>query len=582
MAFDIFPDPNTAAILGKKPFAPVALARGETMRAFVKLPQRVGPDPPQPGVNTTFVRFALWHRPTRPNLTPSVELAASDPALGGPSARLVDPAVSYSIGTGVQIYDGTNPTSAAIAYFSPPAVDNIHLLKVVIEIPHTRLWIRLTNNNAVACGHVWVVADNDEETKQAWLNVRTPYDLGAQVPVEVDAYIGQAAALNAEPLVVSNHGSGPLTIASCDPPLPAPYILRGVPLTVAANSMSTGDVTIGLDKPAAAGAIAPANYRFLTRDKPDPGPFGELHNDSIALSARVGFNNVWTERKPMITARHSLGVATDSLGNIYAIGGFGSSTVSNKVERYDPAADQWFSAGEMPTGRLAFGIATAVNGLIYVIGGESAPVALQVNEAFDPISGEWRTLAPMPIPRAEFGLVAGRDGLLYAVGGRDAHYRVLDVVEAYDPVRDSWVRRQPLLSARWGPGVAVANDGKIYAVGGITQSAELTDTLEAFDPVGEVWTYKTPMLTKRSGLAFIGARNGRLYAVGGMMPGDGGDSLRLEEYDPSSDTWLARVDVGVARDRLGLAVALTGRLYAIGGYDAHKVGPVATVQEFTP
>ena len=76
MAFDVFPDPNTAATLGKPPFKPISLAAGETMRAFVKLPQHVGPDPTQPGVRATFVRIALWRKPPAPALTPGVEIVA--------------------------------------------------------------------------------------------------------------------------------------------------------------------------------------------------------------------------------------------------------------------------------------------------------------------------------------------------------------------------------------------------------------------------------------------------------------------------------------------------------------------------
>ena len=138
MAFDVFPDPNTAATLGKPPFKPVRGGRDHARVCETAAARRAGPDAARRARDVRAHR-AVANQPTRPNLTPSVELAASDPALGGPSARLVDPAVSYSIKINIQILRRNEPDQRGDSYFSPPAVDNIHLLKVVIEIPHTRL-----------------------------------------------------------------------------------------------------------------------------------------------------------------------------------------------------------------------------------------------------------------------------------------------------------------------------------------------------------------------------------------------------------------------------------------------------------
>lgn len=580
MAFDVFPDPNTAATLGKPPFKPISLAAGETMRAFVKLPQHVGPDPTQPGVRATFVRIALWRKPPAPALTPGVEIVAMDPTSSGFSPRVVDPAVSYSIATGVQLFDSVNSTSAAIAYFAPPAANNVHLLKAVIEITNTSLWLRLSNPNEVSCYFVWVVADNDEDAKQPWLNVRTPYDAGAAVGVEIDAYIGQAAALNAELLVIENFGSGPLTLASIDPPVPKPYVMRGAPLTVAANSLSQGEVTIGFDRPTAAGSVAAVPYRFLTRDKPDLGPFGDAHNDSILLSAQIGYNNLWTRKKPMITGRAFLAVATDVVGDIFAIGGFEmvSHNTSKKVERYNPASDQWFGSTDLPTARLALGAALGRNGWIYAIGGATTSGVTGVNEAFDPASRSWRTLAPMPTPRHDLGVAAGTDGFIYAVGGRGADGRALDLVEAYDLQADAWTTRQPLQTPRVLVGVAAGTDGLIYAAGGLNTPASpvALASLEAFDPTTAAWRYRASMPTGRFGVGFSSGRNGKLYAVGGGN--QSGSSDRMEEYDPATNVWSVRANIEVARQDLGLAPISDGRLFAIGGSDPTG----AVVEEFTP
>jgi N-acetylneuraminic acid mutarotase len=134
--------------------------------------------------------------------------------------------------------------------------------------------------------------------------------------------------------------------------------------------------------------------------------------------------NTWRERAPMPTGRnHFLAAAVD--GMIYAVNGrLGSSfvtmsDVTDLVEAYDPAADQWTYKGRSPT-RRGDVAGDAYNGRIYVTGGEyeepRGKVTFWAFEAYDPKTNAWQALPHMQIAR--HGFVANFiDGDFHVAGG---------------------------------------------------------------------------------------------------------------------------------------------------------------------
>src|SRR5262245_49050647 len=127
--FNIYPDAATAALLGKPANAPITLMATEAMRSFVPLASHVGPDPGLGSVPTTFTRISVSSPPAL-TVHPKIELLAHDPNRpdGSPPPPL-DPNTAVSVGTGVTLFDDVNGTGAALAYFSPPFLDNVYLLK---------------------------------------------------------------------------------------------------------------------------------------------------------------------------------------------------------------------------------------------------------------------------------------------------------------------------------------------------------------------------------------------------------------------------------------------------------------------
>jgi N-acetylneuraminic acid mutarotase len=102
-------------------------------------------------------------------------------------------------------------------------------------------------------------------------------------------------------------------------------------------------------------------------------------DNSGALATVEQYNpatNTWTTKAPMPTARSGLGLASANNGKLYAVGGLsGLNSVVGPVlaivEEYDPATDTWATRAPMLTPRHSLGLAAAGNGKLYAVGGAS-------------------------------------------------------------------------------------------------------------------------------------------------------------------------------------------------------------------
>jgi hypothetical protein len=283
MASMIYPDAATAAMLGIPAAAPLLLRSNAAMGAFAPLAPLVGPDPDLGNVPTTFIRVALSGAPVPSNRHPRIELLAHHPeAPNGSPAPALDPNTATTIAAAVPLFDDVNPTGAALAYFAPPFVDNVYLLKVVIQIEATRLWIRIANTTGMDRNVVWVVADNEADTRQPWIHATHRNAVPAHI--QFDAVAGQTLA---QPIEITNRGTGAFTAKGVTPPLTAPYTISGLPVTIGPNPSPSASVQVAFNAPSTAGEMPPAAFAFVTADKPDPGPFGAGHNNQFILSART-------------------------------------------------------------------------------------------------------------------------------------------------------------------------------------------------------------------------------------------------------------------------------------------------------
>jgi YD repeat-containing protein len=224
------------------------------------------------------------------------------------------------------------------------------------------------------------------------------------------------------------------------------------------------------------------------------------------------------------TARAFAAGATGPDGRIYVFGGFDGTSITGRVEAWDPETQSWYcSRGD------------------------------------DACAESRRILAPLPTARAALGGLRGSTGLLYLIGGTDdsVDFTPLPTVEAYDVYTNRWYcsaavtgctsgfRPSPLPTARLNLAVAAGPDGRIYAVGG-DQAGLSVGSVESYDPKGNAWRVAPALPSPRAATAAIASADA-LYAIGGqgtLAPST--VTGRVEAHTPPPPV---PAEAGIARER---------------------------------
>ena len=208
----------------------------------------------------------------------------------------------------------------------------------------------------------------------------------------------------------------------------------------------------------------------------------------------------WTVKSPMPTARGEIAAAVVG-GKIYVMGGTSQNTAGilvplDTVEEYDPAADTgpgstgWRTVAAMPTARFALA-AAAVNGKIYALGGKPSETTITDRlEEYDPATNTWTVKAP--VPTARYDLSAEMvNGKIYTIGGwspglGSGALRPNDTVQEYDPATNTWKSKTYLYPpGRHDLGLAAVN-GKIYAIGGEATTARYLQQVDEYNPANDI------------------------------------------------------------------------------------------------
>lgn len=279
----------------------------------------------------------------------------------------------------------------------------------------------------------------------------------------------------------------------------------------------------------------------------------------------------WMTGAPVPTARTEVTAAVLD-GLIYVIGGLESSTgwmmgrssVSARVERYDPATDRWSEMQALPVGVHHAG-AAVVDGDLYVVGGfaQSDETIWQPSNRvwrFHANRAVWEERAPLPTARGGLG-VTTLQGNIIAVGGYNGQDN-LAAVEVYDPGLDRWTSAAPLPTPRDHLAVVAVGE-TLYAIGGrvrLDYRANLS-TVEAYQVATNQWVPLADLPKPRSGIA-ASVVDGQVYVFGGES-GEGTFSDN-DRYSPRENRWDAMVPMPTARHGLG-AVAVEGHVYVVSG-----------------
>jgi N-acetylneuraminic acid mutarotase len=278
---------------------------------------------------------------------------------------------------------------------------------------------------------------------------------------------------------------------------------------------------------------------------------------------------------------------------IYAIGGFGDSTLSTTIDVFDPAANKWSTLVTTGTFTPRGSLASAVlDGKIYVMGGMTGPETpdhmSNKLEIFDPATNSWSTPSTTGTFTRRNNLCACViDGKIYTMGGFDASNDV-NAFEVFDPATNTW--SSPKTTGMFNPrGAFTAHviDGKIYVIGGFNNLAakghRVLGEVDIFDPSTNTWSAPATTGTFNARLLHAsGVIDGKIYVVGGTQNiRDPLTTNTIQVFDPETNAWSTVKTTGIFTPRAYLSAAVVNnKIYVLGGQDTSRVFNLNEV--FTP
>jgi hypothetical protein len=262
---------------------------------------------------------------------------------------------------------------------------------------------------------------------------------------------------------------------------------------------------------------------------------------------------------------------------IYAIGGdSGPGMVSNAVERYDPAVNQWMVVDSLNHPRTYAAAAVSVSDEIFVFGGKYDDFTMvSTVEKYNPNFNEWVDVAELPYPRE--GLAAVRYlGEILVIGGYSPTGGYFGRVDVFDPETYGFTQTYPDLNPQRAGHAAAAGGGRLRVVGGVFFG--LLDNNTTWND--SLWVDEAPLMTARCNLAAVLFGDSLIALCGN----DGFDALNTAEcYCLSSGQWSIFPSLNYTRQGLA-AVELNGNIYAIGGYGnipSQRAYYLSTVEKYS-
>lgn len=166
-----------------------------------------------------------------------------------------------------------------------------------------------------------------------------------------------------------------------------------------------------------------------------PEPSMTPGNNDIALfDLNPPVGDTWTEMSPMNTGRTDFDTYEIN-GNIYVIGGKGSSGYLNSIEKYSDMSDSWTNVTTIPN--IMAGYTSAYNGnKIYIAGGYNDGMYLNSIQVYDIETDTWAQLSPMKEKRDGAAALC-TDNKLYVFGGRN-NKGFVNSYEYYDFETEEW------------------------------------------------------------------------------------------------------------------------------------------------
>ena len=246
MPFRVFPDASNG---------PLSLGRGQ-ISAPLGFPETAGGTPP-----AVYLRIIMLgtgcEPPDAPRPTFQLQAGTGNP---------VDPPEDRAVFIRDRPEDASAPVARAQLFIES---EHVYAIRILIDRPGSTWQLRITNNDHAERRFTWVVADNEPESAQPWLNLPQTLsftgEVGKRVPQLVD---------------VGNLGTGNLTISLGGLASGSRFQLDDLPADIVPNHC--GKLIITFNAPAVAGTT---EELYTAKSNDTQATESAQHNDRIRLIA---------------------------------------------------------------------------------------------------------------------------------------------------------------------------------------------------------------------------------------------------------------------------------------------------------
>jgi hypothetical protein len=266
---------------------------------------------------------------------------------------------------------------------------------------------------------------------------------------------------------------------------------------------------------------------------------------------------------PFSASQHAAVAAAD--GSVLLIGGSrGEFTISDAIERFDPATGQIRRIGTLPPGGRAMASATRMgNGQILLAGGVSSATDWRRADFVDERTGQVTPAGSLSVVRVEHAAVRLADGRVLVTGGHSAGERarlgVSESAEIWEPATGSFRRLpRPMMIPRAGHSATLLPDGRVLIAGGYSTVAGYV-----FDAATSRFTRLPPLTMPRTMVRAALLPDGRALLFGGQHQLDR-YAETAELYDPAQGGRLIAALDGERALHTVTRLA-SGRVAVIGG-----------------
>jgi N-acetylneuraminic acid mutarotase len=247
--------------------------------------------------------------------------------------------------------------------------------------------------------------------------------------------------------------------------------------------------------------------------------------------------------------------------------------MTDVVERYDPARDEWTTVAPLPRPAVGFAVA-AIGGRLYLAGGYNADYSDVVADVFsyDPGTDSWRDETAMPTARANPGGVVWNGGFA-VVGGRTTYNasQVTGAIEVFDATSGTWSRLPADLPTSMEAAAVIVAGGDLWVIGGSNADIDTsygTTLAQVYRANGGRWDAGPELLMSRVGLAG-GLIQEHIVVAGGWTLS--AHSATAEVLAPASGAWEALPSMPTARANPA-AAPLGDELLVAGGWQYTGAG----------